>query len=300
MNRTPKPTPKAASRPGKVHRPLARDAHTWPLLRAQAPWRSCWDATGCGSAAVLRRAPDGRIGLAAMNVLLMSGGLSVAFGLTLGSEAEADDFLAEMDGTLAPWEDSPVEAASAFAWGARALAESHGALFDARMDSLLRMFPRPDGAQASIVERLVGAGGMTPAALAEIVRRNYRPDLSDDGREPMIVTTMSFRVGHHARTLAALRRARPEFDEEASHEDDLAFGWSREYPRNHWSPLARLGGRQVLGSVRLARDGSLKADARSLSMAAALASKMRKLAGGDVRLERADWTDVSMMTKAGS
>jgi len=57
----------------------------------------------------------------------------------------------------------------------------------------------------STIARLVGDGGLTPAALLEIVKRNHRPDAPDDGLEPMVVTTMVFRIGDYRSTLRALR-----------------------------------------------------------------------------------------------
>jgi hypothetical protein len=32
------------------------------------------------------------------------------------------------------------------------------------------------------------------------------------------------------------------------------FDWTRQYPKGHWSPLARLGARQILGSIRVEPD----------------------------------------------
>ena len=37
------------------------DAHTWPIERVYVPVADVWRATGMGSAAVVRRRPDGRI-----------------------------------------------------------------------------------------------------------------------------------------------------------------------------------------------------------------------------------------------
>jgi hypothetical protein len=274
---------------GKPANELPADAHTWPILHAYAPWRDCWNATGCGAVIIIRHAPDGRYGVAAGNIILMSGGVSIVFGRTFDSLAEVDEFLADMDRILAPWGEADPEVVGEYAWGARALTKSYGSEFDGRAEALFQMFPPVRGTSAQRIARLLGDGGLTPPALAAIVKRNCRPDAPDDGREPMVITTLAFRIGDYRSTLRAMRAAEPDFSEVEEHE----FVWTREYPKGHWSPFAGSGQRQILGSACLEEGGILKAEAKTLSMSAVLVSKVRKLARGDLRIEKVEWSDLT-------
>jgi hypothetical protein len=272
---------------------LPEDAPSWPLLRAYAPWRDCWNATGCGSAMVLRQAEDGRIALAVANAVLISGGMTVVLGGGFTTQTDVDAFLARMGDRLPPWEVATAEVAGDFAWGARALAESYGTKFDERIETFFRMFPPAQAATpADRVARLLGEGGLTPGNLAEIVKRNYKPDLPVDGREPRVQTAMTFRVGNSKRTSSAIEDAAPEFAKKGKE-----FVWTRESPKEHRSAMARAGRRQVLGSIRIEEGGILRAQAETLTMSAVLANKIRRLASQDLRLEKVDWTNPTASEK---
>jgi hypothetical protein len=84
-------------------------------------------------------------------------------------------------------------------------------------------------------------------------------------------------------------RARHDFGEGGV---EGIFGWMRDYPEGHWSPLAGLGGKQMIGDVRVADDGTVRADARSLSMAARLAARLKELLGDRLVVEEAEWRDL--------
>jgi hypothetical protein len=293
MSRLKKSKP---TRPATRKRPphdLPADAHTWPILHAYAPWPDCWNATGCGAVIVIRQALDGKYGVAAGNIILMNGGMSIVFGRMFDSLAVVDQFLTDMNRILAPWEEADPEVVAEYAWGARALRESYGSEFVGPADALFRMFPPARGTSAQRIARLVGDGGLTPAALLEIVKRNHRPDAPDDGLEPMVVTTMVFRIGDYRSTLRALRAAEPDLSEGEKHE----FVWTREYQEGHWSPFAGSGQRQILGSVSIEKSGILTAEAKTLSMSAVLVSKVRKLARCDIQLGKVEWRDLTAMTR---
>ncbi len=278
----PKPVFPAKRQPSE----LPEDAPSWPLLRAYAPWRDCWNATGCGTAMVLRQAGDGRIALVAANAVLISGGMTVALGGGFATQTDVDAFLARMGDRLPPWEEATAEVAGDFAWGARALAESYGTRFDERIETFFKLFPPAKAkAKADRIARLLGEGGLTPAKLAELVKRNYKPDPPDNGREPRVDTALTFRVGDSSRTLSALKDAAPEFAKKGKE-----FVWTSEPPKERRSALARSAKRQVLGSVRIEEDCILRAEAQTLTMSAVLANKIRRLASQELRLEKVDWT----------
>src|SRR4030042_4581852 len=87
-----------------------------------------------------------------------------------------------------------------------------------------------------------------PAGLGEVVRRNARAmEAVPDGQEVLLYTTATLALDDSRATVLALRDWGPDFVEESSENGSVRFGWTREYPKGHWSPLSRLGGRQSLG-----------------------------------------------------
>ena len=130
-----------------------------------------------------------------------------------------------------------------------------------------------------------------PAGLGEVVRRNARAmeDVSD-GQEVLIYTTAMLALDDSRATVLALRDGGPEFIEESPENGSVRFGWTREYPKGHWSPLSRLGGRQSLGSVEITGSGTMIAQAKTLSMASGLI-------GGRMRLIKTGWKDFASTTQ---
>jgi hypothetical protein len=162
--------------------------------------------------------------------------------------------------------------------------------------------PRPPGSQRDWVAKLVGAGGLTPQDLVRVVRANPQPDDTPDGKEVLILTEMTFGVPDSRAALVALRRSSPEFQDDGRDGDAAVFTWTRPYPEGHSSPLSSLGGRQILGSVRVART-ELVADARTLSMAARLVAKLHDMLGAGLHLQGSRWTgmqDLLVRVRAGS
>jgi hypothetical protein len=91
--------------------------------------------------------------------------------------------------------------------------------------------------------------------------------ISPDGREVLIFTTITFAQDDAEDAVRKLRKSLRVFADEDSEDDTVRFAWTREYPKDRWSPLSRLGGRQSLGSVEISKAGAPTAQAKRLSMA---------------------------------
>ncbi len=266
------------------------EATTWPIVRAYLPARDVWSATGLGTAGVIRRRPDGLYSTAFFMLELLEHGLKGACGKDGETLAEVEEFLHRMRDHILPMEEGPLELAAAYAWGGRALAESEGFGFPAEeADRFYPLMPRPPGSPRDWVETLVGAGGLTPADLVRVVRANPQPDDLPQGKEIVIFTEMTFALADAESTSRALRRAAPEFQLDGRDGPVEVFTWTRQYPKNHSSPLRMLGGRQILGSVRLS-PRELVAEAKTLSMAAKLVDTLQRLLGDGLRLQSTRWT----------
>jgi hypothetical protein len=270
--------------------PLPPGVENWPIVRAYVPARNVWEAAGLGTAGVVRQQPDGRCASAFFVIELLEHGLRMAFGDRDETLAEVEENLARLRDNFPLCEEGPVELAASFAWGARALADAEGYAFPERdLQRFYGLMPRPPGSHRDWVAKLVGTGGLTPQELVRVVRSNPQPDDLPEGKEVLILTEMTFGVADGGSALAALRRASPEFEDEGRDGVAEVFIWTRPYPKGHSSPLSSLGGRQILGNVRVAGN-DVVADARTLSMAARLIARLHDLLGTGLHLLGSRWT----------
>ncbi len=271
--------------------PLPPGAESWPVVRAFVPVRNVWEATGLGTAGVIRQQPDGRYASAFFALELLEHGLKMTFGGRDESLAKVEADLAGLVRRFPPCEEGPVELAASFAWGARAFSEAEGYPFpEHELDRFYGLMPQPPGKQRDWVARLAGPGGLTPHGLLRAIRENPQPDDLPDGKEVLILTEMTFEIADAAAAVAALGRAGPEFIPKGEGRDEEEFTWTRPYPRNHWSPLKWMGGRQILGGVRVT-GRELVAQAKTLSMAAKLVEGLHELLGGGaLRLQGSRWS----------
>ncbi|HTP24304.1 MAG TPA: hypothetical protein VMK12_01425 [Anaeromyxobacteraceae bacterium] len=269
--------------------PLPPGVETWPIVRAYVPSRNVWEATGLGTAGVVRQQPDGRYVSAFFVVELLEHGLKGAFGGRDETLAKIEEDLVHLSDNFPICEEGPVELAASFAWGARALADAEGYPFPARdTDRFYGLMPRPPGSHGDWVAKLVGPGGLTPQDLVRVIRANPQPDDLPDGKEVVILTEMTFAIPDAGVAVDALRRASPEFHHDGRAGGADAFTWTRPYPRDHGSPLSSLGGRQILGSVQV-RNRELVADAKTLSMAAKMVGRLERLLDGRLDLQGSRW-----------
>jgi hypothetical protein len=231
----------------------------------------------------MRKAPDGRVAAAVFAIELIHGGLQLAGSAALESPEEAEDYLARLRHLFPPMAPASVEEAANFVWAARAISESHDAFID-QFNLEFSMLPAPRKTPEALISWLLH--GATPDRLSDICQRNFEPELPL-GQEAMCVTTMTFVVPDTDAAITGLRDAKPDFSED----EEKGFVWTREYPKGHWSPMAKSGSRQVIGSVRL-RDGRLVGEVNTLTMGWVLATKLRDMIP-EVQIAGADWKDTA-------
>lgn len=280
-------SPQAAtgSRPGS----LSPDPESWPVVLAYAPVPDIWRATGLGTAAVVRRRPDGRLASAFFTIHLLNHGLELVFGKPDATPEETHELISTIRSEVPPMEESSIGQTALYAWGAFALSELDDQPFPPEVhEQYLALVPRPPGSLRALRDALVGPGGPTPPELVQVIAAHPMPDDLPESQEVAIFTEMTFGVSDPQSAMASLRSAKPTF----TREDDDRFVWTRPYPKGHWSPLAWRGNRQVLGSVQLAGD-ALIAEAKALSMAAKLAALLKDMLGDTIRLRSTRWTGAS-------
>jgi hypothetical protein len=112
--------------------PLPAGVESWPIVHAYVPARNVWEATGLGTAGVIRQQPDGRCSSAFFVIGLLEHGLRMAFGDRDKTLAEIEESLVRLRDNFPFCEEGPVELAASFAWGARALSEAEGYFFPER------------------------------------------------------------------------------------------------------------------------------------------------------------------------
>lgn len=293
-DRSDKPRKRGSSKSERSHQePLPPEAGSWPLVRAYAPVADVWQATGLGTAAVVRRQPDNRCVSAFFTIHLLDHGLQMVFGKSDATLEETDHLIASLRDEIPPMAESSIEEAALYAWGVFALSEIDGCSFPPDvLEQFLALVPRPAGSMVELRDALLGPGGPTPSALMEVIAANRMTGDMPEGREVVILTEMTFDLSDPTSAVTRLRRAGPRFEQEDSHQ----FCWTRPYPKGHWSPLAQLGGRQILGSVRVDGD-ALIAESKTLSMAARLAAILKDMFGDTLRLRGTRWRGVQDMLR---
>jgi hypothetical protein len=272
---------------------LRPEVRSWPIVRAYVPVRDAWQATGFGTAGVIREQPDGRWATAFFWISLLDEGLVNLFGKDDTTAEECDTFLKSLDPLMPPTEEGPVELAAQYIWGAYALGQKKGFLWPPGLaDRYFSMVPKPLGSSSQWLNRLIGSGGLTPPGLLKVIRENPVPEDIPEDQEIAIFTRMTFQLENVEAVIEQLRKRQPDFSY-LGHEGDIElFDWTREYPKNHWSPLKRLGGRQILGSVRVGPD-QLIAEVKALSMGARLVGNLKGMFGEQMRLKETTWRSMS-------
>lgn len=264
------------------------EVKTWPVVRAYVPVEDTWRATGCGSAGVIREQPDGRWTTAFFTMSLLDDGLMGMFGKDDQAPEACESVVRNIRPKIPPMEEGPVELAAEYIWGAHALGEQKGVLFPPQGQQYLGLVPKPPGTKKDWLRRLIGPQGLTPLGLVKVIRDNPVPEGIPEGQELAIFTTMTFAVESADAVIERLHQRDPEFAHTGDEGDAALFDWTREYPKNHWSPLKALGGRQILGSVRVEPE-QLIAEAKTLSMAARLVSVLKEMFGEQIRLKETTW-----------
>ncbi len=277
-----------------------RKAGSWPIVRAYVPLEDCWRATGYGTAGIVRQRPDGKLITSFFVIGLVDGGLSARFGDDSADLAKVDKDIESIRHSMPPTEIGDPDLASRFAWGAYALNRELG--YDWPPDEInryLKLVPPLSGRSTWWLQQFIGPDGLAPAGLWECIKDLV--DTNDEiakGKEAAVLTEMTFRVGDRSRCLELLMTRSEDFHHDGFKDDANWFAWTREYPRNHWSPLRLLGGRQIIGNLRVQTDARLIAETKTISMGAVLVGKLKELLGDSMHLECAKWTDLSKILRA--
>jgi len=265
-----------------------REAASWPVRDAFAPDPGLWRATGCGTAAVIRAGPDGRVGVAIVVLQLIKGGVVTATGGVMTSRL-GEEYLA-LASELPPWTRAAVDEAAAYTYGALAFGEEMGVEPGESMSTLLALFgpPRPAAAALSDLEQRTGE------RLLALVRRNFDLEAIETlEKEPAIQLEMTLRGASRSEALRELR-AQEDFAEAGI---EGIFGWLPELPKDR--PRRGGGGLRLVGDVRVASDGTLRADATSLGTGAIFASRLKRLLGDRLVVAEADWRDAKDLLDEG-
>ena len=269
---------------------LRTDVLSWPVVRAYVPDQDAWRATGFGTAGIVRERPNGRWAHSFFSISLLDNGIVAMFGKD-STAKEFEKTISHMRDVVPPFQNGTVELVSDYVWGAYALTEKHGVWWEPDVSRYLCMVPRPAGNKQQWLDRLIGPSGLTPPDLLMVIRENPQPGDLPEGKEIMIFTEMSFRIDDEQEVIAKLRGHEPEFSYHSREGEEECFTWTREYPPDHWSPLASLGGRQVLGDIRV-KPGRLVAEVKTLSMACRLIFLLKNIIGEKLTLEKTTWAGI--------
>jgi hypothetical protein len=259
------------------------EAHAWPVDRVYVPIPDVWCATGMGTVAVVRRRPDGRIAYGAFLLNLSEHGITGAFGKTDPRPAAEESFLDDMRDMIPPMQEGSLEDASAFVYGAMALADSQDAGFPPdEIGPYLDLLPPPPGAAQQWLDGLIGRGGRTPAGLVRIVADLPSDVDIPDGQEIAVATEMEFRLPEAS---ASLARAPAKFPPISDGDGTARFHHTpvpTGTPSKHGTPG------KVQGEVRICGD-HVVAIALTLSMAARLIADLREWLGPGISLTAVRW-----------
>lgn len=272
----------ATNRPGGPGR--LPDAHTWPVERIYVPVSDVWCATGMGTAAIMRRRPDGRLACGAFLLKLSEHGLSGAFGHA-DAASGTGEFLGDLLDKIPPMEEGSLADAAVFVYGAVALAAAQNAAFPPEeIDPYLDLLPPPPGGAAQWLEALIGPGGRTPAGLWRIIEDLPNDAHIDDKKEIAVLTEMSFGLPESS---AAHKVTSSRFPRMGEHGDTLHFHYT---PIPIWKRSKFGTPGKVQGEVHV-RDGRITANAMSLSMAARLVADLREWLGHRITLDSVRWVN---------
>ncbi len=269
----------------------------WPVERVFVPRHEPWRVSGCGSAAIARRRPDGRLITSFFWISLIEGGLTMTYGSDAIDDEGFDEFMTGIAATSPPLERTTDAALLGhYVCGAYALSRSLGYEWPRReIERYVKLVPQAPGGADDWLDAFIAPDGLVSPALWSVIETVQ--DAMDDMPKKMevaIVTEAEFALTDQDRDRAveALRTLDPEFINSGGDDDsgEEFFDYTREYPKDHWSPLKLLGGPQIIGSVAV-RPGALIAGANTLSMACRLVNRLKDLFGDAIRLRCTRWIE---------
>jgi len=112
---------------------------------------------------------------------------------------------------------------------------------------------------------------------------NINLDGLPPGQEPMFFSTAVFKVDDAESVIAKIEKL-PDVHVSGENDDGMSYTWTRAYPKGHWNPLSRLGGRHVIGDIRINYDNTLKLETRTKGWMTALIYHVISVLGKDIKL----------------
>ena len=110
------------------------------------------------------------------------------------------------------------------------------------------------------------------------------------GQEPMFFSTAVFRIDDAKSAMTEIGKL-PDVHVAAEDDDGASYTWTRAYPKGHWNPLSRLGGRQVIGDIHINYDNTLKLETRTKGWMTALIYHVISVLGKDIKLISLEFQD---------
>ncbi len=263
------------------------------------PVEDVFRATGFGTAGIVRQRPNGKLSYAFFNFSLLQQGVTAIFGKDDVTEQDIIDISRDMKDLMPEFALGSPELAARYIWGAYSLSLVAGYDLGPDADKYLALVPAIVGSRKWWVQQLTGPQGLAAPGLVEFLEANPTPDDIPDDKEVVVFTRATFACDNAAKIRAELKRQAPEFGDDGIDDSGAhRFIWTRAYPKNHWSPFSKMGGRQILGSVEV-YDDRVIAEAKVLSMAAILIGKLKSAFDDDIRLTETQWKSAADLVREG-
>ncbi len=103
------------------------------------------------------------------------------------------------------------------------------------------------------------------------------------GQEPMFFSTAVFRIEDAEQAIAKMEKL-PDVHITDESKEGIHYTWTRAYPKGHWNPMSRLGGRQVIGDIQVNYDNTLKLETRTKGWMTAIIYHVMSVLGKDIKL----------------
>jgi len=256
----------------------------WPIVRAYVPVKDAWRVSGCGTAGIVRKQPDGALTYSIFNIELTKGGLTGALGAENKSLQEIDEALSGMAELVPAFEDGDADLMARYVWGAYAMSIDEGAQWPSELKTRhLGLLPPMAGTKNWWLEQFVHQ--MMPWKLHEFAMEVLDAAETPSDKEIAVAVWMEFDLEDTDQLLETCRSNPDDFRKTEGLDGVANFAWimERRYPPYNRVPHF------LIGIV----PGKVLGHAPSLSMASRLVMALRKVTGGKIALQRVDWGDAS-------
>ncbi len=265
----------------------------WPIVRAYVPPEDCWQSTGYGVAGIVREQPNGKLASSFFVMGLTRGGLMTVFGHIDSDWEEIEGDLRKQRHKMPPTAIGEPRLAARYIWGAYAWSLEDDLLWPEELERQhLALVPPMAGSRTRWLGQFAGPTGVVPGDLYDLVKSiDPMHDATTETPEPLVFTEITYAVADQAKVLEKLRSSAPHITPMDQDLDTVYFECTREHNPRKVMPLEPVRSRQPVGTLRI-QGGKLIAEARSLSLAAYLISKLRESAGELLVYEKTMWSDL--------